>query len=168
MTTLSRFEIHQPATVREASQMLAHYGEEAGFYAGGTELLLAMRHKALNYRHLIDLKVIPGLDAIDLSGESHRDRRGRARTEASSARRWFAKNCRCWRNWNRTWRMCACALRARLAEICVLPSRTPILRRCCWRSKRKCTSKAQRAAGNWRWKNSLAAPTATTCSRAKF
>ena len=66
MTTLSRFEIHQPGSVREASQMLAHYGEDAGIYAGGTELLLAMRHEALNYRHLIDLKVIPGLDAIEV------------------------------------------------------------------------------------------------------
>src|SRR5467141_620659 len=66
MTTLSRFEIHQPASALEASQMLAHYGEEAGIYAGGTELLLAMRHQALNYRHLIDLKVVPGLDSIEV------------------------------------------------------------------------------------------------------
>jgi carbon-monoxide dehydrogenase medium subunit len=66
MTTFSRFEIHQPASVREASQMLTHYGDDGGLYAGGTELLLAMRHKALNYCHLIDLKVVPGLDAIAL------------------------------------------------------------------------------------------------------
>ena len=70
MSTLSRFEIHQPASVREASQMLTHYGEDAGLYAGGTELLLAMRHKALNYAHLIDLKVIPGLDAIAMKGDA--------------------------------------------------------------------------------------------------
>jgi carbon-monoxide dehydrogenase medium subunit len=70
MTTLSRFEIHQPASVREASQMLSHYGEDAGIYAGGTELLLAMRHKALNYQHLVDLKVIPGLNSIDLQGDT--------------------------------------------------------------------------------------------------
>jgi carbon-monoxide dehydrogenase medium subunit len=69
MTTLGRFEIHQPATMLEASQMLLHYGEDAGIYAGGTELLLAMRHKALNYRHLIDLKVIPGLDSIQPRGD---------------------------------------------------------------------------------------------------
>jgi carbon-monoxide dehydrogenase medium subunit len=50
--------------------MLAHYGDEAGFYAGGTELLLAMRHKALSYRHLIDLKVISGLDLIRANGNS--------------------------------------------------------------------------------------------------
>jgi carbon-monoxide dehydrogenase medium subunit len=66
MTTLSRFEIHQPARALEASQMLSHYGEDAAIYAGGTELLLAMRHQALNYRHLIDLKVVPGLDSIDV------------------------------------------------------------------------------------------------------
>jgi carbon-monoxide dehydrogenase medium subunit len=64
MTTLSRFEIHQPGTVSEASQMLAHYGDEASIYAGGTELLLAMKHRALSYRHLIDLKPVPGLNAI--------------------------------------------------------------------------------------------------------
>ena len=64
MTTLSHFEIHQPASVAEASQMLAHHGDEAAIYAGGTELLLAMRHRALTYNHLIDLKVIPGLNAI--------------------------------------------------------------------------------------------------------
>ena len=64
MTPLRRFEIHQPATASEASQMLAHYSEEAGVYAGGTELLLAMKHEALNYRHLIDVKTIPGLSSI--------------------------------------------------------------------------------------------------------
>ena len=66
MTTLSRFEIHQPASALEASQMLVHYGDEAGIYAGGTELLLAMKHQALNYRHLIDLKVVPGLNSIEV------------------------------------------------------------------------------------------------------
>ena len=70
MTTLSRFEIHQPATAQEASQMLAHFGEAAGIYAGGTELLLAMRHKALSYQHLVDVKVITGLDSIELRGDA--------------------------------------------------------------------------------------------------
>src|SRR4029077_8058319 len=64
MTTLSRFEMHQPASVAEASQILGHYGDEAAIYAGGTELLLAMRHRALSYSHLVDLKVIPGLNTI--------------------------------------------------------------------------------------------------------
>ncbi len=65
MTTLSRFEIHQPQSVAEASQMLGHYGDDGAIYAGGTELLLAMRHRALSYSHLIDLKVIPALNALE-------------------------------------------------------------------------------------------------------
>jgi carbon-monoxide dehydrogenase medium subunit len=65
MTTLSRFEMHQPGSVAEASQMLAHYGDQAAIYAGGTELLLAMRHRALSYGHLVDLKVISGLNTIE-------------------------------------------------------------------------------------------------------
>jgi carbon-monoxide dehydrogenase medium subunit len=68
MTVLRRFDIHQPSSAGEAAQMLAHYGEQAGVYAGGTELLLAMKHEALSYRYLIDVKVIPGLDSIDLRG----------------------------------------------------------------------------------------------------
>lgn len=70
MTTLSRFEIHQPASTKEASQMLAHFGEDGGIYAGGTELLLAMKHGALRYRHLVDLKVIPGFDSTELRGDT--------------------------------------------------------------------------------------------------
>ena len=66
MTLLHRFDIHQPASASEASQMLAGYGDAAGVYAGGTELLLAMKHDALQYDHLIDVKVIPGLDSIEL------------------------------------------------------------------------------------------------------
>ncbi len=65
MTTLPRFEIHQPGSIREASEMLAHYGDAAAIYAGGTELLLAMKHRARSYGHLIDLKVAPGLNAIE-------------------------------------------------------------------------------------------------------
>lgn len=64
MMLLRRFEIHQPASVAEASEMLGHFGEDASFYAGGTELLLAMKHDVLRYRHLIDIKVIPGLDSV--------------------------------------------------------------------------------------------------------
>src|SRR5712691_11099570 len=66
MMLLLRFEIHQPSNVAEAVQMLAHFGEDASLYAGGTELLLAMKHDVLRYKHLIDVKVIPGLDSIEL------------------------------------------------------------------------------------------------------
>jgi carbon-monoxide dehydrogenase medium subunit len=66
MMLLRRFELHQPASVAEAAGMLAHFGEDASLYAGGTELLLAMKHDVLRYKHLIDIKVIPGLDSVEL------------------------------------------------------------------------------------------------------
>jgi len=64
-SVLRPFEIHQPATTAEASRLSARYGDEAAFYAGGTELLLAMKEGLLRYRHLIDLKTIPGLCGIE-------------------------------------------------------------------------------------------------------
>jgi aerobic carbon-monoxide dehydrogenase medium subunit len=63
---LRRFSIHQPKSVAEASQMLAEFGEKGRLYAGGTELLLAMKHDLLRYEHLIDVKTIPGLNNIEL------------------------------------------------------------------------------------------------------
>ena len=41
------------------------YGEQARLYAGGTELLLAMKHDLLRYEHLVDLKCVSGLDKIE-------------------------------------------------------------------------------------------------------
>jgi carbon-monoxide dehydrogenase medium subunit len=66
MTPLRRFEIHQPSSATEASQMLVEFGEDGSAYAGGTELLLAMRHGVLRYGHLVDVKVLPGFDSIQL------------------------------------------------------------------------------------------------------
>lgn len=50
--------------------MISRLGDAAGFYAGGTELLLAMRHGALRYEHLVDVKVLSGFDRIELRGET--------------------------------------------------------------------------------------------------
>ena len=46
--------------------MLMEFGDDGSAYAGGTELLLAMRHGALRYGHLVDVKVLPGFDSIQL------------------------------------------------------------------------------------------------------
>jgi aerobic carbon-monoxide dehydrogenase medium subunit len=70
MMPLRRFTIHQPKSVSEASQLLAELGEQGRLYAGGTELLLAMKHDLLRYDHLIDVKTIPGLDNIDTANSS--------------------------------------------------------------------------------------------------
>ena len=70
MMPLRKFTIHQPRTVAEASQMLAEFGDKGRLYAGGTELLLAMKHDLLRYEHLVDVKTIPNLDKIELKNGS--------------------------------------------------------------------------------------------------
>lgn len=65
MMPLRRFSIHRPTDLGEAAEMLDHYGETGALYAGGTELLLAMRHDLLRYEHLIDIKAVAGLDGIE-------------------------------------------------------------------------------------------------------
>ena len=50
--------------------MLAQYGEKSRLYAGGTELLLAMKHDLLRYEHLIDVKTIPDLNKIAVTNGS--------------------------------------------------------------------------------------------------
>jgi aerobic carbon-monoxide dehydrogenase medium subunit len=66
MMPLRKFIIHQPKTVAEASEMLAEFGDNGRLYAGGTELLLAMKHDLLRYQHLVDVKTIPELNKIEL------------------------------------------------------------------------------------------------------
>ena len=46
--------------------MLAEFGDNGRLYAGGTELLLAMKHDLLRYEHLVDVKTIVDLDRIEL------------------------------------------------------------------------------------------------------
>jgi carbon-monoxide dehydrogenase medium subunit len=70
MMPLRRFTIHQPKTIGEALQMLADFGETGRLYAGGTELLLAMKHDLLRYEHLVDVKTIPDLNKIELKNGS--------------------------------------------------------------------------------------------------
>ena len=50
--------------------MLGELGEKARLYAGGTELLLAMKHDLLRYEHLIDVKTISDLSKIELKNGS--------------------------------------------------------------------------------------------------
>ncbi|HET9882380.1 MAG TPA: FAD binding domain-containing protein [Candidatus Binatia bacterium] len=65
MMPLRRFSMYQPKSIAEASEMLAEFGEKGRLYAGGTELLLAMKHDLLRYEHLVDVKTIPGLNKIE-------------------------------------------------------------------------------------------------------
>ena len=69
---LPRFTIDQPSTLQEAAGILDQHGDGARAYAGGTELLLAMKYAGLRFDRLVDLKTIPGLDAIVESGDGVR------------------------------------------------------------------------------------------------
>jgi carbon-monoxide dehydrogenase medium subunit len=58
------FALEEPTSVDDASALLAQYGETARLYAGGTELLLAMKEGLLRYERLINIKLIPELAGI--------------------------------------------------------------------------------------------------------
>lgn len=77
---LSEFEIHEPRTLDEASHLLSQYGWDATIYAGGTELLIIMREGLAHYRHLIDIKTIPGLATIEMAADGRSLRIGAAAT----------------------------------------------------------------------------------------
>lgn len=64
----SPFTYHRPTRVEEAVALLARYGDDAAPYAGGTELLLAMKLGFAQYDHLVDLKRLPELRAITHDG----------------------------------------------------------------------------------------------------
>ncbi len=80
---LRSFEIHQPSSVEAASRLRGQYGDDGAFYAGGTELLLVMKEGLLNYRHLIDLKTVGGLDAIRYDGQTRDLRIGALATHSA-------------------------------------------------------------------------------------
>lgn len=66
MSVLPPFRLLRPRSVSEALG-LVDYDRMA--YAGGTELLLAMKEGLLRPTHLVDLKGIPGLDRVVESGD---------------------------------------------------------------------------------------------------
>ena len=61
---LRPFALHRPATVAEASEILAREGPDAALYAGGTELLLILKEGLLRVKSLVDIKRLPGLADI--------------------------------------------------------------------------------------------------------
>lgn len=61
---LRRFEVHRVGTVDEAIELRRRFGQDAALYAGGTELLLAMKLGVARWPHLIDVKPIAVLSEI--------------------------------------------------------------------------------------------------------
>jgi len=62
---MREFDFLEPATVAEASRMLAGLGDDARIFAGGTALMLAMRQRMLAPTHLVSLAGIEALRGID-------------------------------------------------------------------------------------------------------
>jgi carbon-monoxide dehydrogenase medium subunit len=61
---LRRFRLEEPETVTEVSELLGRFGESAKVYAGGTELLLAMKEGLVQYERLINVKNVKGLNEV--------------------------------------------------------------------------------------------------------
>jgi aerobic carbon-monoxide dehydrogenase medium subunit len=64
---LPPFELHRPASIEEASALLAELGDEAVVYSGGTELLLVMKFGFAEYTHPVDVKRIAELRRLDVA-----------------------------------------------------------------------------------------------------
>ena len=64
------FRYHRPDTLEAAFADRDRYRDDVAFFAGGTELLLAMKARVLRYEHLIDLKRIPGLAGVRREGDA--------------------------------------------------------------------------------------------------
>jgi carbon-monoxide dehydrogenase medium subunit len=63
---LGRFRLEEPESVQEASELLGRFGESAKIYAGGTELLLAMKEGLVQYERLVNIKKLNGLNEVKL------------------------------------------------------------------------------------------------------
>src|SRR3989304_10428554 len=58
------FEYSTPASIKEATALLAKHGEDAKILSGGQSLIPLMKLRLASPRHLIDINRIPGLAYI--------------------------------------------------------------------------------------------------------
>ena len=61
---LAPFSLHRPERLADAAALLREHGDDATVYAGGTELVVILKDRLTEFGHLVDIKRIPGLDAI--------------------------------------------------------------------------------------------------------
>jgi carbon-monoxide dehydrogenase medium subunit len=66
---LNAFRMHTPDTLESACGFLAEHGPDAAVYAGGTELLLAMKEGLVTPEYLVDIKPL-GLGGIALDAQT--------------------------------------------------------------------------------------------------
>lgn len=67
---MRRFEYHEPATLDEASALLVRYGAEASLLAGGTDLLVEIKEHLRWPKHVVNVKRIAGLAALEYDERS--------------------------------------------------------------------------------------------------
>lgn len=60
----ARFELHRPDSLATALALLDEHGEDASPYAGGTELLIAMKARVVRFAHIVDIKRITELRGV--------------------------------------------------------------------------------------------------------
>ncbi|HSB91218.1 MAG TPA: xanthine dehydrogenase family protein subunit M [Anaerolineales bacterium] len=65
---MTPFEFHEPSSIEAASELLGRHGRSAAALAGGTALLIDMRHAELRPSHVVSLWRIPGLSGIRANG----------------------------------------------------------------------------------------------------
>jgi carbon-monoxide dehydrogenase medium subunit len=63
--TMASVEYHRPATLDDATALLAQLGSSS-VLAGGTDLLVQMRSGRLEPRAIVDIKDVPGITSTDL------------------------------------------------------------------------------------------------------
>jgi aerobic carbon-monoxide dehydrogenase medium subunit len=61
---LRRFRLEEPKSIAEVSELLERFGDSAKVYAGGTELLLAMKEGLVQYERLVNVKGVSGLNEV--------------------------------------------------------------------------------------------------------
>ena len=65
---MKKFDYFKPKTLEEALRLLAQHGEKAKWIAGGTDVIVMIKQKAMAPDVLISLQGIPGLDRIQYNG----------------------------------------------------------------------------------------------------
>lgn len=61
---LPKFDFHEPSTMAEAAEMMSEYQTDARPLAGGTDLMVNMKKKILQPKHLISLGRIEALQSL--------------------------------------------------------------------------------------------------------
>ena len=65
---MKKFDYLKPRTLEEAISLLNQYGKKAALIAGGTDVIVMTKQKAMAPEVLISLRWIPGLDQIHSNG----------------------------------------------------------------------------------------------------